>query len=153
MNPTDEEAPNDSFSDEAGEVPADLSNEPLVTVATYTLLKDALPARLTLESEGIDCVLLDQMIAGLDPIMTLAGGGMRLQVRPADAARAAEVLGLAAPPAAWPPLCPHCGADKTARVEEARRLAYFLLALIAFVFPAYRARWRCGACGHEWKQG
>lgn len=147
--PPDNEVPDD-------EPPEDFTDEPLVTVATFHLLKDALPARLQLESDGLDCVLLDETIAGLNPIYTLAGGGMRLQVRAADAARARELLGFAPLPSALPHPCPECGSTDTHRADRHRRWAFFLIffALIDIrIFPAYRPTWRCAACGHEWKQG
>jgi hypothetical protein len=64
----------------------------LVTVATYFQHSDALLARMRLEASGIECVLIDEHLCRIDWGLAPALGGIKLQVREEDAARAAELL-------------------------------------------------------------
>ena len=68
-----------------------MANE-LETVATFTDLTQAQSARSALESAEIENALQDEATGSLDWGMMPAMGGLRLQVRSADAERAREVL-------------------------------------------------------------
>ena len=66
--------------------------EKLVTVATFLLAHEAHLARTLLESEEIWAVVADDHINSLAPFLIPMTGGIKLQVRGADAARATEIL-------------------------------------------------------------
>ena len=64
----------------------------LVTVETFTSPWEAQLARAALEAEGIDAVIADEHFLRLYGALTGTLGGVRLQVRPEDAARATDLL-------------------------------------------------------------
>ena len=66
--------------------------EKLVTVATFMLAHEAHLARTLLESEDIWAVVADDHINSLAPFLIPMTGGIKLQVRETDKARAEEIL-------------------------------------------------------------
>ena len=64
----------------------------LETVATFTDLTQAQSARSALESAEIESFLQDEATGSIDWGLMPAMGGLRLQVKSADAARAREAL-------------------------------------------------------------
>ena len=67
--------------------------EDLITIATFDLTVQAELAKAKLESEGIDCLLLDKnLIGALGPFYSSMLGGIRLQVRESDAELARKIL-------------------------------------------------------------
>lgn len=64
----------------------------LITIANFPYPIDANLAKSRLEAEGIDCVLTNEHIAGMNWYWPLAIGGVGLQVRESDAERAVEIL-------------------------------------------------------------
>ena len=68
----------------------DVSTARLVTVAVFNLGSDVNPARLRLEAEGIPTFVQDERI-GTQTLLTVATGGVKLQV-PEESAADARVL-------------------------------------------------------------
>lgn len=66
--------------------------EKLVTVETFSSSWEAELARACLETEGIHSVVADEHFFRLYSALSSTLGGVRLQVRPEDAERAAELL-------------------------------------------------------------
>lgn len=66
--------------------------EKLVTVETFSSSWEAQLARSCLEAEGIHSVIADEHFHRLYSALSSTLGGVRLQVRPEDADRAAEML-------------------------------------------------------------
>ena len=64
----------------------------LITIANFPYPIDANLAKSRLEAEGIDCVLTNEHIAGMNWYWPLAIGGVGLQVRESDAQRAMGIL-------------------------------------------------------------
>jgi hypothetical protein len=64
----------------------------LVTIETFSSPWEAQLARACLEAEGIDAVIADEHFFRLYGALSNALGGVRLQVRPEQADRAAELL-------------------------------------------------------------
>jgi hypothetical protein len=64
----------------------------LTTIRKFRDLPDAILAKGLLESAGIECYLADDNIVRLDWFLSNAIGNMRLQVKPADAETAIEIL-------------------------------------------------------------
>ena len=68
-----------------------LMSDKLVTVATFNFPIEAEMAKLRLESEGIECVLANEILARLDgPVLEIYP--VKVQVRAEDAERAAKIL-------------------------------------------------------------
>lgn len=66
--------------------------EKLVTVQTFSSCWEAELARACLETEGIHAVIADEHFFRLYGALSHTLGGMRLQVRPQEAERAADLL-------------------------------------------------------------
>jgi hypothetical protein len=66
--------------------------EQMVTVETFSSPWEAHLARACLEGEGIHAIVADEHFFRLYGALTSTLGGVRLQVRPADSERAAELL-------------------------------------------------------------
>jgi hypothetical protein len=64
----------------------------LTTIRRFRDLPEAILAKGLLESAGIECYLADDNIVRLDWFLSNAIGNMRLQVKPADAETAIEIL-------------------------------------------------------------
>lgn len=71
---------------------AELDLERLVTVETFSSPWEAQLARACLESEGIQAVVADENFYRLYGALSGTLGGVKLQVRPEEAQRAAELL-------------------------------------------------------------
>ena len=69
-----------------------MDDENLATVATFADVAQAELARGRLELEGLTAFVIGGQTAGVMPFLTNAMGGVRLQVKPADVARAREIL-------------------------------------------------------------
>ena len=63
-----------------------------VTIKTFTYPIDLAVIRGRLEAEGIDCFAKDELVAQANPFLSNAIGGIKLQVRQRDLARAIEIL-------------------------------------------------------------
>jgi hypothetical protein len=66
----------------------------MVTVATFDTLPDAHIALGRLQAEGIPCRLVDEHMGDYGMPASIAVGGIKLQVSPADLDRAREALAL-----------------------------------------------------------
>lgn len=66
--------------------------EKLVTIETFSSSWEAQLARACLEAEGVHSVIADEHFHRLYSALSSTLGGVRLQVRPEDADRAAEML-------------------------------------------------------------
>ena len=64
----------------------------MITVATFDTLPDAHIAMGRLQSEGIPCRLADEHLVQMDWLYSIAVGGIKLQVQPHNAERAARIL-------------------------------------------------------------
>jgi hypothetical protein len=129
----------------------------VVVLTSFLHPADAHLARSMLEEAGIECMLADENISSIRPSYARLAGGVKLMVRESDAEAAAEVLGRvaarraeAAPPDD-PTRCPECGSEEVVRKSLA---LWFLLAgllCLGLPFAFTRTRWRCPACGHQWR--
>src|SRR5688572_27420778 len=107
-----------------------------VTVATFWKPTDAQLARIKLESEGIDVVILDENLIATDWLMANAIGGIKLQVPEPDAAAAGALLAgsrAAARPVSDEPVadgqerCPRCASEEIYPTNVSRRMSFLAL--------------------------
>jgi len=63
-----------------------------VTVATFDFMPDAYIAMGRLLTDGIECHLADEYLVQTDLLYSMAVGGIKLQVSPADVERALGIL-------------------------------------------------------------
>jgi len=130
----------------------------LVTVRQFRDLPEALLAKGSLESAGIECFLADENLVRLDWFISNFIGGIKLNVRAADEANARTLLdepileGLYVQGVGLyeQPRCPKCQSLDVNFQELDRPIAY-MSAFLRVPMPVQRPAWRCHACDAEWE--
>jgi hypothetical protein len=130
----------------------------LVTVRQFRDLPEALLAKGSLESAGIECFLADENLVRLDWFISNFIGGIKLNVRAADAANAQHLLdepileGLYVQGVGLyeQPRCPQCQSLDVNFQELDRPIAY-MSAFLRVPMPVQRTGWRCHACDAKWE--
>ena len=134
-----------------------LEMQELVTVRQFRDLPEALLAKGSLESAGIECFLADDNLVRLDWFISNFIGGIKLNVRAADAENAQQLLdepileGLYVQGVGLyeQPRCPKCQSLDVNFQELDRPIAY-MSAFLRVPMPVQRPAWRCHACNAEW---
>ena|SRR5258707_331049 len=111
----------------------------LVTVRQYRDPTDALLAKGSLDSSGIECFLVDDNMVRLDWFISNLLGGIKLQVNEADVETAIAILDQPVPEdfevegvgAYSQPRCLHCDS-------------------MDVVFDEFAQKWKCRSCRQEW---
>lgn len=130
----------------------------LVTIRKFRDLPEALLAKGSLESAGIEAVLTDDNIVRLDWFWSNLMGGIKLNVDPQDAEVANSILDQPIPEGFdvagvgeyQQPRCPRCQSLDVTFRELDRPLAY-VSAYLNVPIPLQRRAWRCHACQVEWE--
>jgi hypothetical protein len=130
----------------------------LVTIRQFRDLPEALLAKGSLESAGIECFLADENIVRLDWFISNFIGGIKLNVRAQDAENAQKLLdepileGLYVQGIGLyeQPRCPKCQSLDVNFQELDRSIAY-MSAFLRVPIPVQRTGWRCHACDAEWE--
>lgn len=159
---SDPETPVDPPDEADGDDGAGGGPGPWVTVATFWNPTEAHVARIKLESEDIDCVIVDENLVATQWLWATALGGIKLQVPATKAVRAHELLETSAARAAIQPgreplfdgqvRCPRCGSEDIYHSRFSRRASFISILLLGIPLPFVQHRTRCAACGFEWKQ-
>jgi hypothetical protein len=131
----------------------------LVTIRQFRDLPEALLAKGSLESAGIECFLADENLVRLDWFISNFIGGIKLNVRPADEFNARKLLdepileGLYVQGIGLyeQPRCPKCRSLDVNFQELDKPIAY-MTAFLHVPIPVQRPAWRCHACGAEWEE-
>jgi ribosomal protein S27E len=113
-----------------------------VTLRQFRDLPEALLAKGSLESAGIQAYLVDDNMVRMDWFISNLLGGIKLKVRPEDAEAASEILNQPIPEVFdvegvgnfEQPKCSRCQALDVSYVE-------------------YIRRWTCNSCGRTWAEG
>jgi len=129
----------------------------MVTIRQFRDLPEALFAKGSLESAGIECALLDDNMVRLDWFISNLLGGVKLQVKPEDAAVAEEILSQPIPEnfdvsavgEYEQPRCPRCQ-SLDVNFQEVTPAAY-VSAYLSVPIPFHRRAWRCHSCDAEWE--
>jgi hypothetical protein len=130
----------------------------LVTIRQFRDLPEALLAKGSLESAGIECFLADENLVRLDWFISNFIGGIKLRVKAQDAANAHKILeepileGLYVQGVGLyeQPRCPKCQSLDVNFQELDRPIAY-LSAFLRVPMPVQRPAWHCHACDAEWE--
>jgi hypothetical protein len=161
----------DALEDEMDRRHLDLTEEPLpeprqqmemrelVTIRQFRDLPEALLAKGSLESAGIECFLADENLVRLDWFISNFIGGIKLNVRAADAENAKHLLdepileGLYVQGVGLyeQPRCPQCQSLDVNFQELDAPIAY-MSAFLRVPMPLQRPGWRCHACDAEWAE-
>ncbi len=130
----------------------------LVTIRQFRDLPEALLAKGSLQSAGIECFLADENLVRLDWFISNFIGGIKLNVRAADVENARKILdepileGLYVQGVGLyeQPRCPKCQSLDVNFQELDRPIAY-MSAFLRVPMPVQRPAWRCHACDTEWE--
>jgi hypothetical protein len=137
---------------------AEMEMRELVTIRQFRDLPEALLAKGSLESAGIECFLADENLVRLDWFISNFIGGIKLNVHAADAANAQKLLdepileGLYVQGIGLyeQPRCPKCQSLDVNFQELDRPIAY-MSAFLHVPMPVQRDGWRCHACDAQWE--
>jgi len=136
-----------------------LEMQELVTIRQFRDLPEALLAKGSLESAGIECFLADENLVRLDWFISNFVGGIKLNVRIEDVVNARKLLdepileGLYVQGIGLyeQPRCPKCGSLDVNFQELDKPIAY-VSAFLNVPIPMQRPAWHCHACGAEWEE-
>ena len=131
----------------------------LVTIRKFRDLPEALLAKGSLESAGIEALLADDNVIRLDWFWSNLMGGIKLQVDPEDSEKANEFLDQPIPEGFdvvgvgdyQQPRCPRCQSLDVGFQELDKPVAY-VSAYLGMPIPWTRRAWRCHACHAEWEE-
>jgi hypothetical protein len=129
----------------------------LVTIQQFRDLPEALLAKGSLESAGIECFLADDNLVRLDWFISNFIGGIKLNVCAADVTNARSILAEPILEGLYvqgiglyeQPRCPNCQSLDVNFQELDRPIAY-MSAFLRVPMPVQRPAWRCHACDAEW---
>ncbi len=130
----------------------------LVTIRQFRDLPEALLAKGSLESMGIECFLADENLVRLDWFISNFIGGIKLKVRALDAANAQKLLDEPILEGIYvqgiglyeQPRCPQCQ-SLDVNFQELDRPISYMSAFLHMPIPVQRPGWRCHACDAEWE--
>lgn len=129
----------------------------VVAIRKFRDLPEALLAKGSLESSGIECTLADDNMVRMDWFYSNAIGGIKLLVNAEDAESAEQILSQPIPEhfdvsdvgVFEQPKCPQCG-SLDVNFRELQSSAYLSMALNV-PLPFHRRAWRCHSCDLEWE--
>jgi hypothetical protein len=130
-----------------------------VTLRQFRDLPDALLAKGSLESAGIQAYLVDDNMIRMDWFISNLLGGIKLKVRVEDAEAATEILNQPIPEMLdvegvgnfEQPTCPHCQSLDISYDELDKPVAY-ITAYAGIPVPTYKHGWTCHACSNRWEE-
>jgi hypothetical protein len=147
------------LADDAAQEPRQkMEMRELVTIQQFRDLPEALLAKGSLESAGIECFLADDNLVRLDWFSSNFIGGIKLNVRAADVENARKILAEPILEGLYvqgiglyeQPRCPKCQSLDVNFQELDRPIAY-MSAFLRVPMPVQRPAWRCHACDAEWE--
>ena len=129
-----------------------------VTLRQFRDLPEALLAKGSLESAGIQAYLVDDNMIRMDWFISNLLCGIKLKVRPEDADAANEILNQPIPETLdvegvgnfEQPKCPRCQSLDVSDEELNKPVAY-LTAYAGIPVPVHKRGWTCHVCGNAWE--
>jgi hypothetical protein len=130
----------------------------LITIRQFRDLPEALLAKGSLESAGIQCFLADDNLVRMDWFISNFIGGIKLNVRAMDVENARAILDDPILEGIYvqgiglyeQPRCPRCQSLDVNFQELDAPIAY-MSAFLRLPMPVQRPGWRCHGCDAEWK--
>jgi predicted RNA-binding Zn-ribbon protein involved in translation (DUF1610 family) len=127
----------------------------LVTVRSFDNNFKANIALTRLESMGIECFFKDDFTVNIDPILSNAIGGIKIQVREEDAQEALKFLQQFDEEYLQSVKCPQCG-KATFTLINKPGATNFITAILTWIFSSYAVAteqvYHCASCGFESKE-
>jgi len=154
-DPPPPEPPDPEIDSSDGE----LERRDMVVIRQFRDLPEALLAKGSLDSAGIDCKLADDNIVRMDWFWSNLMGGVKLLVDFDNADAANEILEQPIPESFeavgtgeyQQPRCPQCG-SLDVNYQEVDPAAYVTAWVINLPIPLHRRAWRCRVCTVEWEE-
>lgn len=148
----------DNLDDEPPKPFEQLELRDLITIRQFRDLPEALLAKGSLESAGIECFLADENLVRLDWFISNFIGGIKLRVRPHDVENAQKILNEPILEGLYvhgvglyeQPRCPKCQSLDVTYRELDKPVAY-VSAFLRVPIPLQREGWRCHSCDAEWE--
>ena len=130
----------------------------LISIRRFRDLPEALLAKGTVDSAGIECFLADDNMIRMDWFISNLLGGVKLLVNAEDAEDAVALLDQPTPESFevdglgdyQQPHCPKCRSMDVSFEELNKKIAY-PSAWIGLPLPIHNRSWSCHSCGHEWQ--
>lgn len=127
----------------------------LVTIHKFRDLPEALLAKGSLDSAGIQCFLADENMVRMDWFISNLLGGIKLLVAPEDVSAAREMLSQPIPEDFdvegvgnyQQPQCPKCDSLEVSFEELYKPIAFGSL-FVNFPLPVHRKGWICHGCDY-----
>jgi hypothetical protein len=135
----------------------DADFQKLVFLRRFRDLPEAMLAKGTLASSGIEGYFVDDNIVRMDWFISNLIGGVKLMVRPEDLEAANDLLSQPIPEGIdyggdeqfEQPKCPKCSSiDIT--FEELNKPLSYASAWVGFPLPVSHPNWKCESCGAKW---
>lgn len=131
----------------------------LVTVRKFLYPPEALLAKGSLESAGIQSYLVDDNVINMNWFYSNALGGIKLKVQPEDVDAANEILNQPIPETIEvegvgkyeQPKCPKCQSLDVGYRELDKFVSYGS-AYVGVPIPVHNKAWTCHACHHAWEE-
>jgi hypothetical protein len=130
----------------------------LLMIRRFQNLPEALLAKGSLDSSGIECYLTDDNMVRMDWFISNLLGGAKLLVNREDAEAATaildepepELLGVEGVGEYQQPRCPECRCLDV-NFEQLNRKVAYTTAWLGMPIPLHTAAWTCQSCGHHWQ--
>jgi len=135
-----------------------MSNSNLIKLIAFDNAIDANLLKLSLENEGIETFIFDENTVTIDPLISIAVGGIKVMVKESDVELAREVVkALDSEKYVLENdevvACPNCKSDhvhKYTTMKSVNGLMVFIVSFLLFVYPAYKQNiFKCEDCGNE----
>jgi hypothetical protein len=149
-----ESVPEDITTDQ--NVEPDLQN--WIPVKRFRDLPEAMLAKGSLESSGIECHLVDENMVRLDWFISNLLGGVKLMVKTEDLDAAQEIMNHPIPHRIEygeesefeQPMCPKCGSLDISYEEFSKGVRLASLYVASIPLPVSTNELKCNACGARW---
>jgi hypothetical protein len=130
-----------------------------VTVRKFRDLPEALLAKGSLESAGIQAYLIDENMIRLNWFRSNFFGGIKLKVHVEDAEPASAILDQPIPEMLdvegvgkfEQPKCPRCQSLEVS-CDELNKVFSYTSAYFGVPIPVYKKGWICHSCGNKWEK-
>ncbi len=144
-----------------------MENQKIVLTSTYP--QDAHMAKAYLESEGIECMINDELTAQVNNFYSNAIGGVKLSVKERDYNEGISILQKGGyisdsnqqeeTPVEIVYLtentdktkCPYCHSENIGRKKQLNIVAVIVYFLMSILFPIFKKSYKCFDCNKEWK--
>lgn len=135
-----------------------LEERDLVPIRRFRDLPEALLAKGSLESSGIECFLTDDNMVRMDWFISNLLGGAKILVNREDAEEATAILDEPTPELLevdgvgeyQQPRCPECR-SLDVNFEQLNRKVAYTTAWLGVPIPLHTTAWTCRSCGHRWQ--